>query len=82
MNNNHNPARLHVKKLKDIHGGYRDFYEVLYEKKPETQNEYQRFINYVNRGNYNLDFLFLLVTKAGMKPMTLEKFLLGEETID
>lgn len=72
------PARLHVKKLKDIHGGYKGFYEVLYGHSAESQNELQRFINYVNRGNYNLDFLQLLVTKAGLKGLTLEEFLLGE----
>ncbi|MCY7297466.1 hypothetical protein [Alteromonas sp. a30] len=77
MSANHDLPRLHVKRLKDIHGGYKTFYEVLYEKPPETHNELQRFINYVNRGNYNLDFLVLLVAKAGLKGMTLEEFLFG-----
>lgn len=78
MSNKHLPARLHVKRLKDIHGGYRGFYEVLYGHAAENQNELQRFINYVNRGLYNLDFLLLLVTKAGLKGLTVEAFLLGE----
>lgn len=79
MGKKHELPRLHVKKLKDMYGDYNDFYEVMYGKPPETQNELQRFINYVNRGNYNLDFLFLLVTKAELKGMTLERFFLGTE---
>lgn len=75
---NHQPARLHVKRLKDIHGGYRDFYEVLYGREPHSQNELQRFINYVNRGNYNLDFLEMLVSKAGLTEMTIAEFVYGE----
>ena len=78
MSNKHLPARLHVKRLKDVHGGYRSFYEVLYGHAAENQNELQRFINYVNRGLYNLDFLLLLVTKAGLTGLTIEAFLLEE----
>ncbi|UAA38035.1 hypothetical protein KIH87_15255 [Paraneptunicella aestuarii] len=71
------PARLYVKKLKDIYGGYRDFYLLLYGHEPETSNELQRFINYVNRGNYNLDFLELLLKNTDTKGITLEEFVLG-----
>lgn len=80
MTTKQHPARLHVKKLKDIHGGYKGFYEVLYGHKAHNQNELQRFINYVNRGNYKLDFLHLLVTQAGLKNLTLEEFLLGKNS--
>lgn len=78
MSNKHLQARLHVKRLKDTHGGYKAFYEVLYGHAAENQNELQRFINYVNRGLYNLDFLLLLVTNAGLTGLTMEAFLLGE----
>lgn len=79
MSKTHQLPRLHVKRLKDIHGGYKTFYEVLYDEPPVNHNEMQRFINYVNRGNYNLDFLVLLVTKAGLKELTLEEFLFGSK---
>lgn len=78
MSNKHLPARLHVKRLKDSHGGYKEFYKVLYGHNAESHNELQRFINYVNRGLYNLDFLLLLVTKAGLTGLTMEDFLLGD----
>ena len=78
MSNKHLQARLHVKRLKDTYGGYKAFYKVLYGHEAENQNELQRFINYVNRGLYNLDFLLLLVTNAGLTGLTMEAFLLGE----
>ncbi|UAA39625.1 hypothetical protein KIH87_04505 [Paraneptunicella aestuarii] len=79
MTTKHHPARLYVKKLKDVYGGYKDFYVLLYGHDPESPNELQRFINYVNRGSYNLEFLEMLVTKTDTKGITLEEFILGKK---
>ncbi|UAA38660.1 hypothetical protein KIH87_18685 [Paraneptunicella aestuarii] len=73
------PARQFAKKLKDYYGGYKAFYKVVYGEDAENSNELQRFINYVNRGNYSLSFLETLVRNAHLHHVTMAEFFLGEK---
>lgn len=73
------PARAFAKKLKSYYGGYKQFYRIIYNKEAENQNELQRFINYINRGNYSLEFIETLVRNAHLHHVTMAEFFLGEK---
>lgn len=73
------PARAFAKKLKTYYGDYNEFYKVIYDKEPKNQNELQRFINYINRGNYSLEFIEILVKNAHLHHVTMAEFFLGKK---
>lgn len=70
---------MFAKKLKNYYGGYKEFYRVVYGDDAISSNELQRFINYINRGNYSLEFLETLVRNAHLHHVTMAEFFLGEK---
>lgn len=73
------PAHMFAKKLKNYYGEYKEFYRVVYGDDAISSNELQRFINYINRGNYSLEFLETLVRNAHLHHVTMAEFFLGEK---
>lgn len=58
-------------KRKELGGG-RDFYRALYGVEP-SDNENQKLINLLNRGNLSAEFLGLCMDKLGLHDVTLAK---------
>ena len=70
-------AKQFVKVLKTKCGSYRDFYIKLHGTEP-TKQDVQTLTNYVNRGQYSMNFLLDLLDAFKIDNVTFGEFFKGQ----
>ena len=65
-------AREFLKAKRKEMGGGKPFYKALYDREP-TDNENQKLINLLNRGNLSAEFLGLCADKLNLDDITLHE---------
>lgn len=75
MNSNKHAIQF-VKVLRVKCGSYRKMYTLLYGKEP-SQKDVKNLTNYVNRGNYNTQFLVNLIDAFELENVTLGEIFKG-----
>jgi len=70
-------ARQFIKQLKDECKGYRHFYTKINGVEPSKQ-EVQNLTNYVNRSNFDMEFMLKVINAFDLHHVTFEQFFNGD----
>ena len=70
-------AKQFVKVLRTKCGSYREMYIKLHKTEP-SKRDVQTLTNYVNRGNFNTEFMLDLIEAFDLEDVTLGEFFKGK----